>query len=383
MTAQVDEQALAEAGLDVDVIAELLSRAQRDVDRGRVPACQLALARGGRAVCEATFGAASKDSRFVVFSVTKAISAGAVWVLLGDGRLRPETRVAEVVPGFGSRGMDAVTVEHLLTHTAGFPGAPMAFDDAADPQRRRQRFADWHLDWEPGSRTAYHASSAGWVLAEVVEQVTGTDHRRFVRERVLEPLGLEALRLGVPEDEQDDICEVTLVGAEPDAEHGRALESVLSEAGPAHLVRFNEPFVRALGVPGAGAVSTAGDVARYYQALLHGAPQVWSGEVLRDATGVVRNRHVDPMLGVPANRTLGLVVAGDDGNGWLRQFGEAVGPRAFGASGLGGQIAWGDPDTGLSFSYLTNGIDVDAARSFLRSNKLATLAARAASSSSG
>jgi CubicO group peptidase (beta-lactamase class C family) len=47
--------------------------------------------------------------------------------------------------------------------------------------------------------------------------------------------------------------------------------------------------------------------------------------------------------------------------------------------GVGGQIAWADPDTGLSFAYLTNGIDADVVSSFTRSAKLAGLAARTVS----
>jgi CubicO group peptidase (beta-lactamase class C family) len=60
--------------------------------------------------------------------------------------------------------------------------------------------------------------------------------------------------------------------------------------------------------------------------------------------------------------------------GRLREFGKAAGPRAFGASGLGGQIAWADPGTGLSFCFLTDGL-VDLVRAFLRSSRLSTLAA--------
>jgi CubicO group peptidase (beta-lactamase class C family) len=81
---------------------------------------------------------------------------------------------------------------------------------------------------------------------------------------------------------------------------------------------------------------------------------------------------------VPANRSLGLVVAGDDGNSISRGFGRSVGPRTFGAMGVGGQIAWADPDSGLSFGYVTNGLDVDVVGSFMRSAKIAGLAARAA-----
>jgi CubicO group peptidase (beta-lactamase class C family) len=98
--------------------------------------------------------------------------------------------------------------------------------------------------------------------------------------------------------------------------------------------------------------------------------------VLADGTGHVRTTYVDPLRGCPANRTLGLVVAGDDGKALLREFGKATGPRAFGASGVGGQIAWADPDNGLSFCWLTNGLTPDIVTTFKRSAGLSTRAAQ-------
>jgi CubicO group peptidase (beta-lactamase class C family) len=79
--------------------------------------------------------------------------------------------------------------------------------------------------------------------------------------------------------------------------------------------------------------------------------------VLADATGNVRNRLPDPLTGVPANRTLGLIQAGDDGKAAWRGLGHTVSARAFGHNGAGGQLAWGDPVTGLSLGYVTNGLD--------------------------
>ena len=139
---------------------------------------------------------------------------------------------------------------------------------------------------------------------------------------------------------------------------------------------FNETDIRLSGVPGAGAVSTADDVVLLYQALLHDPKGLWAPEVLSDATSRVRFDHLDPWTGVPANRTLGVSVAGHDGKAVLRTFGSATGPRAFGASGLGGQVAWADPDSGLSFCFLTNGLDQDPVAAFKRSAAIATLAAK-------
>jgi CubicO group peptidase (beta-lactamase class C family) len=50
-----------------------------------------------------------------------------------------------------------------------------------------------------------------------------------------------------------------------------------------------------------------------------------------------------------------VVVAGDDGYAHMRGFGRTCSGRAFGHGGAGGQIAWGDPETGISVGYATNG----------------------------
>ena len=82
------------------------------------------------------------------------------------------------------------------------------------------------------------------------------------------------------------------------------------------------------------------------------------------------------MLGVPVQRTLGLVCAGDDGKHQLRYaiFGADCSPGSFGHAGANAQVGWADPASGISFAYLTNGVDIDVMRAALRSNRLSTLA---------
>jgi CubicO group peptidase (beta-lactamase class C family) len=223
----------------------------------------------------------------------------------------------------------------------------------------------------------YHASSAHWVVAELIERVSGHDFRDFLNQRVAAALGLSRLRLGVPSADGGDVQPVRMVDSRDNAG-----DFGITEAREDTLLRYNEPAVRAVGVPGVGAVSTAADVALLYQALLHnGAPDgppLWDPDVLADGTGRVRATFVDPLRGVPANRTLGLTVAGDDGHGYLRDFGRANGPRAFGAAGIGGQIAWADPDSGLSFCWLTDGLTADIVATYKRSISLSTRAGRCA-----
>jgi CubicO group peptidase (beta-lactamase class C family) len=215
------------------------------------------------------------------------------------------------------------------------------------------------------------------VLAEIIERVTGTDFRAYIRDRILDPLGLSALEVGVAPEHQRDINELALTG-EPAT--GDELEAVLgirklplTEVTATALMSFNRPDVRAVGVPGGGGVSTAADLALFYQALLHDPAGIWKPEVLADVTTNVRNRMPD-YLGNPANRSLGLVLAGDDGRAGARGLGKTVSPGAFGHPGAGGQIAWADPVTGLSFCFLTNGLDQHQLREWRRITAIASRA---------
>lgn len=350
----------------------LFTRAEAEVAAGRLPACQLAVACGDDVRAE-TFGTVD-SARFVVFSLTKSLVAGAMWVLFSEDALSPATRVAEVIAEFGTNGKDVVTVEHLLTHTGGFPAAPMRPEEGATAAGRLARFEQWRLEWAPGSRTAYHPTSAHWVLAELIERAAGTDFRAFIAEHVVAPLGLKTPALGVPAADQGDIAQVTVV-RDDDVAPERESSAFVAETADQWLLRYNEPEVLAIGVPGAGGVGSATDFARYFQAMLHNPGGLWDANVLQDATSVIRNTLPDPPTNVPANRTLGLKVAGDDGKAWLREFGRNTSARAFICTGAGGQVVWADPATGLSFCFLTNGIAADVVASFLRSSELSDLAA--------
>ncbi len=101
---------------------------------------------------------------------------------------------------------------------------------------------------------------------------------------------------------------------------------------------------------------------------------MWNAEVHADAVGRVRNRLPDPLSGAPANRTLGLFQAGDDGFSHIRGLGRGVSPQAIGHNGAGGQLAWGDPATGLSLGYVTNGLDRHEVRQPRRGTAISSIA---------
>ena len=95
--------------------------------------------------------------------------------------------------------------------------------------------------------------------------------------------------------------------------------------------------------------------------------------MLAQGTGEVRSRLPDPMK-VPANRSIGLILAGDDGFSSARGLGRTVSAGAFGHNGAGGQLAWADPATGLSLGYTTNGYDRHEVRQPKRGAAIASFA---------
>lgn len=362
-------------------VQQLEARLQQEVDDGFVPACQYALARDGEVVAQGTFGAAPQDARFTVYSVTKGVFASLVWQLMGEGLLDPAAPVADLWPEFAAHGKGAVTVDHLLLHTAGFPYATLDVPTLGDRAARVQQMEQWPLAWEPGSRFEYHPLSVHWVLAELVARVTGQDHRAALRERVLDPLGLDRLEVGVPVDRQGDVLPFQETGAPPTVEEVRAVLGVdsldLPPEAQIDLTHLDEPHVRVAGVPGAGGVSDAASLARFYQAVLHDPKGLWDPAVLADATGTIRNDLPHGLFGT-ATRTRGLEVAGEGPFAFYRIGNGAVSPRTFGHNGAHGQIAWADPESGLSFAFLTNGGDLHFLRAFRRGAELNALAAATA-----
>jgi CubicO group peptidase (beta-lactamase class C family) len=374
----------SEVGIDPGALAELIARCRREVDAGLLPSSQMAVASGDQLVASETFGEAAPDSRYVIFSCTKAVVAGAFFLLLGDGSVSLDERVAELIPEFGTNGKDVITVRQLLLHEGGFPHAPLNLETDRTREQRLARFSSWRLNWEPGTRFEYHATSAHWVIAELIERLSGVEYRTFVHERVLDRLGLTRLRLGAAAADQQDVNDLAVCG-EPASQQeleavlgipGITLADLQGEVTEEALLFFNRPDVRELGVPGGGGISTAAELALYYQALLHNPGTMWDPAVLAAGTREVHGTLPDRWYGVSSHRALGTVIAGEGRDAAIRGFGRTLSPRSFGHGGAGGQIAFADPDSDVSFSFLTNGLDADVLRQGRRTASIASYVGR-------
>lgn len=387
----VDSAELRTLGIDEEKLEVLKQRAGKEVAEGLLPSAQVAVAKDGRVVFTATYAGSEDhgpDTLYCVFSSTKAFTSTAAWLLIESGDLDTRELVSDIIPEFGTEGKEVITVEQLFLHTAGFPQAPFSPLDWQDKARRLQRFAEWRLNYPPGRRFEYHPTSSMWVIAEIVERRSGQPFHAFVRNRIIEPLGIgDDCYVGlVPESAQSRVaglCHVgeTLSDEEYLAQMGFPRPPV-GEVTEDAILSFNRPEIRNAGVPGGGGVMTASALALFYQGLLHGGlpgrPRIWQDETLRRGRTVISGDYLAFGADHTVDRALGLCIAGDDHRS-LRGFGHLNSATAFGHGGAGGQIGWADPTTGISLAYCTGGHDRHPLRQGRRgvslSNKAADLLA--------
>ena len=336
-------------GLDPERLDRLDRLIETHVADGRYPGAQIAVARDGKLVKSATFGrakidpepvAADDDTLWLMFSQTKVVVTAALWQLVEAGALRFADRISDHVPEFAANGKSDITLFEVITHQGGFPSAEVPEEAWEDHELLRGVVSDFRLEWTPGSKVHYHGLAAHWVAAVLIEAVTGTDYRDHIRSSLLEPLGLdEQIFVGVSEDADGRCADI----------HEFKDEAMVRSAR-------NTRAWRAAGVPGGGGYGTASGLAAFYQMLLAGGTldgnRVLGPRVIQFATRNHTGDRVDENMGMPMHRGLGPHVRGTTPT--IRGLGTIASPTTFGHGGAGTSYSWADPESSVSFSYLTN-----------------------------
>jgi CubicO group peptidase (beta-lactamase class C family) len=332
----------------------------------------------------------ARDTLAVLMSATKGLATVCAQMLADDGLLDTEAPVAEYWPEFDRPDKAGILVRHVLTHTSGIlglgpPPLPVRWDGAGwdDYDAIAAAVAAAPVLWRPGERYGYHALTYGWMIGELVRRFTGVTIGRFFRERVADPLGLDAW-IGTPSAEDRRVALVAerlTAGMSPAVRlvylaGQRRLRDPATLCGQAYLASdgrylvdtfgrlINERLILSAELPFGGATATARSVARLYSVLAEGggldgvrllSPEVierfrrvqvaMPDAVLLDAAPAVLRRFI----AAPVRRTLGYLVnpSGLDGKALF-----GPNPAAYGHDGAGGQLAFCDPDARIGVGFL-------------------------------
>lgn len=199
------------------------------------------------------------DDLIRIASITEAFTAGLLLTLVDDGLIDLDAAASVYLPRLSLP--EDITVRHLLSQRSGLADYTQAaiYGNAEDgnstawtPDQLYRPIEDENLNFDPGSRFEY-TNSNYMILGLLVEEVTGHPYHKALRERILDPLGLDATYLS-------------------HYEQGETPRDAFTEqlGGPVVPVDFDYTAIATTVWSAGGLISTAADVHRSFTALSSG-----------------------------------------------------------------------------------------------------------------
>ena len=332
-----------EVGLSADRLEHISSAAQGFIDEGQLAGAVTVVARRGKVAHFEAYGMMDieadkpmqKDTIFRIYSMTKPIAAVGVMMLCEEGKLTLDAPASTYLPELSgmqvAQDADAnvftpvetdreMTVQDLMQHTAGLPGAAryMGGNTAVDKLYRKagldrlhkcnlqelvERLGTIPLLYQPG--TKWHYSIAADVLGRLIEVTSGQPFDQFLAERIFQPLGMIDTGFYVPAEKIDRLA--GMYGPKPTG----GLQTIDAPAGgTGHISKTSFTEKPRFLSAGGGLVSTASDFARF--CLMLSGKGTLSGKRLMKAESVelmTRNhlpQHLIPLDKKPEDRYGGL-----------------------------------------------------------------------------
>ncbi|MCB9592681.1 MAG: beta-lactamase family protein [Sandaracinaceae bacterium] len=323
-----------------------------------------------------------RDTRVVLFSVTKGFMAMAMHLLADRGRLDWDAPVATYWPGFAKNGKAGITVRALLNHQAGLPylDEPLTLAQCTEPSGAAAVLHALEAQapaWPSGTKQGYHAITYGLYARELFERIAGEPVGPFLRRELLDPLGSDVY-LGAPPEL--DAKSATLYPPPtpgrlarmvvssvwfPGSAEARIARAVLGKAslqrraflnpatGRAGVLAYNTPAVRRSALAWASATGSAHGVARAYLPFASGGSHGGRTYLKQETLTPVHRRQGWSERDAVLEKPLGW------SQGFLKEERHVFSPttQSFGHAGMGGALGWCDPVEELSFGYVMNRMD--------------------------
>jgi CubicO group peptidase (beta-lactamase class C family) len=194
------------------------------VQKNKLQCAGYLLSRNGKVIAKKSMGKLSgvedqgdymPDSIRRVASITKAFTAVAIMKLLEEGKLYLDQPIHTILTEIDDTMHCTITIFHLLTHTSGVVADPGYFSepymrgwwDSPQDQPWIHRILLGPMQSKPGEAWTY-SSSGFTLLGEIISRVSGVDYEEYIRQAIIEPLGLTKTFFEVPEHLHNEVCVV-------------------------------------------------------------------------------------------------------------------------------------------------------------------------------
>ena len=337
-------------------LARIDSLVEEAIRARQLPGAVVLVGRGDRTVHLKAYGnravvpaaePMSVDTIFDIASLTKVVATTtSIMMLLEQGRIRLNDRVAAHIPDFGPYGKQDITIRHLLTHVSGLR-PDLDLNVPFEGYARAIQLATQEVpDGAPGQRFAYSDINF-FLLGDIVARVSGEPLDAFARKHIFEPLGMKETMFRPP---------ATLEARIAPTERCEMLAWPCNTPG-APMLRgvVHDPTARRMGgIAGhAGVFSTVSDLARFARALLRG------GEL--DGRRVLAPLTVAKMIepASPEDHRHQRALGWDVDSAFSSNRGELLPVGSFGHTGFTGTSIWIDPATQVYVVFLSNRVHPD------------------------
>lgn len=184
----------AETIIDKEAIDEFVTDY---IERNGLPGASIVIVKDGKPVYEKGYGHDSEGrpitekSLMRIGSVSKSFTAFSVLQLVDEEKINLDDPVIKYLPELimDDTRLQNVTIRHLLSHTSGIP-SPTIVTAANTLKAGVERLHDWKLNWQPGDKYSY-SNPNYWILARLVEVVSGMEFSEYLKQRIFSPLGME------------------------------------------------------------------------------------------------------------------------------------------------------------------------------------------------
>jgi CubicO group peptidase (beta-lactamase class C family) len=288
------------------------------------------------------------DTLHPLYSFSKLVTGTVVAITKTEGRLDYSDLVSKHIPEFTGGGKDVITIRHCLTHSAGLAKVESKpAHDAVGWSQALQVLCAATVEWEPGSRTAYHGWSGAFLAAECVRRVNGgMPWAELCRAKLFGPLRAKSLSYDLPADKAD----VAIV-PQPKTENP--------------IPKTAEVAFGYAGQPGAGCFGTLGDALKVLH--FHLQEGVWnskrliSQEIMREMHTVQYAKEIAAARAAgqkPKHEPWGLgpLLRGNgpacDAQKWFG-FYDQTSSGIFGHAGIDTLIGVGDMKSRVAFVFAT------------------------------
>lgn len=299
---------------------------------------------------------ASPDTPVCLFSASKSVTAMLIHLLDERGLIDLLDPISHYIPEYGVNGKKNATIYHLLSHRGGIPKLAGDFDPEMlyDLDGILGELYKARPVAPSGHRVAYHAITAGYILGELVERVTGMSVRAFLREAVGEPMGMRFFNYGLPAADRPLAARNYATGFKPVGPVSLYIQRILGGDIQLAVDMTNDPRFMDTICPAGNIYATAEEAGRFFQMLLDGGryqdKQIFQPMTIKRALIEVGKPEFDRSLLVPMRYSMGMML----GNRPVGLFGPMT-RQAFGHLGLSNIFCWADPARDISVSILTTG----------------------------